>query len=168
MLVLRLAGSHGLEFAIRTGVFMIGVAPLSRLIGSSSSVVLSLRSCLPLMSELSGQSGHYLHDRFRKNRAKSAHWGEIFARASRAVLLSDAVTMPLPSRLNAMLRTSLYPRGRTLFRSRPSRASRRPPDAADLLVTDGKIALPPPGLLDECGGLDEQFCSDSARSVRAE
>ena len=57
------------------------------------------------------------------------------------------------------------PHGRTLFRSRPSRASRRPPDAADLLVTDGRSRCHP-GLLDECGGLDEQFRSDSAQSVR--
>src|SRR6476619_5807112 len=67
----------------------------------------------------------------------AVHSGEIFARARRAVLLSDTGTMPLRSRLNAMLRTSLHPRGRTLFRSRPSRASPRPPDAADLLVTAG-------------------------------
>src|SRR2546430_12185455 len=100
------------------------------------------------MSKLPGQSRHSLPDRFRQSRAISGHSGETFARASRAVLLSDAVTTRLPSGLNAMLRTSPHPRGAHVVSISSILAlACGHQHAADLLVTDGNIALPPP----DCG-----------------
>ena len=91
------------------------------------------------MSKLPGQSRHSLPDRFRQSRAISGHSGETFARASRAVLLSDAVTTRLPSGLNAMLRTSPHPRGAHVVSISSILAlACGHQHTADLLVTDGK------------------------------
>src|SRR6266404_1007179 len=98
------------------------------------------------MSKLPGQSRHSLPDRFRQSRAKSGHSGETFARASRAVLLSDAVTTRLPSGLNAMLRTSPHPRGAHVVSISSILAlACGHQHTADLLVTDGKDCAATPG-----------------------
>jgi hypothetical protein len=98
------------------------------------------------MSKLPGQSRHSLPDRFRQSRAISGHSGETFARASRAVLLSDAVTTRLPSGLNAMLRTSPHPRGAHVVSISSILAlACGHQHTADLLVTDGKDCAATPG-----------------------